>query len=82
MIGPFDFLLLRKNRGDELEAAIDNAIRHAAAWKSLGPITMSARGWSADVIDAVLERYRAKGWRAHVVDDARDGDFISLEVPS
>lgn len=82
MIGPFDFLMLRSARGRELEAAIDGAIRHAAAWNNPGPITLSAKGWPSDVIERVLAEYRDKGWRAELVLDGRDGDFMRLEVPS
>jgi hypothetical protein len=78
VIGAFDFLMMRSARGKELEAAIDGAIRHAAAWKNPGPITLAAKGWPSDVIENVLAGYREKGWSAEVVLDPRDGDFIQL----
>lgn len=81
VIGPFDFLMLRSGIADELESVIDAAIRRAVAWR-LGPITLSAKGWAPDTIETVLDRYRAKGWKAELLHDVREGDFIQLDVPS
>ena len=81
MIGVFDFLMLKKARGAELEEVIDSAIRHAAAHASRTPITVATNGWPYDVIEAVLDKYKKVGWRAEVVPDSRDGDFIRLETP-
>ena len=45
------------------------------------PITIATRLIDADVIGDVLAEVRAKGWRAEVIFDQRDGDYIEIKEP-
>lgn len=81
MIGPFDFMVMRSKRADELEARIDASLREAVNWSASVAVTVAIKGYPTSAVDAVVARYREKGWKIEVVADARDGDFISLELP-
>lgn len=67
-------------RGEELEKRIDACIKNAAIvgrW----PAKISTKGEPRGVVDIVVARYVAAGWRAEFVLDPRDGDFVQIEQP-
>lgn len=81
MITPSEFRNLRRGRARELEAALDDAIVRAAATGIARAIKFATLGWEPHVIEWVVAGYRAAGWKADVVIDNRDGDFVQLEAP-
>lgn len=63
----------------EFEERIDAAIRRSAA-DSRWPCTI-ALNEHGGIAERVAAKYRMAGWRAEVVRDQRDGDFLRLERP-
>lgn len=64
----------------QFEAKIDAALERAAKdghW----PVTIALTGVSGRVAAAIAKKCELVGWRASVVADQRDGDFLQIEEP-
>lgn len=77
---PSQYRAIRHTKSQALETKIDNAITTAAAFGD-AMITIGTAGYNTETIEMVLADYRRAGWKAELVPDSRDGDFIKLEMP-
>lgn len=80
MIGPNDIVDGDPHEVALAEARIDASIRRAAERRSW-PARVNVGEWSEATTEGVLERARKAGWRARLVRDFRDGDFIEITRP-
>lgn len=62
-----------------IERQLDKQIRKASG--KTPNVTLSiSRGWTRLEVEATLDKYRAAGWDAQIVQDDRIGDYVSLIV--
>lgn len=64
----------------QFEAKVDAALERAAKERHW-PVTIALTGVSGRVAAAIAKKYEIAGWRASVVPDQRDGDFLQIEEP-
>lgn len=80
MITPRQFGAMLRADTAAIETRIDAAIEAAAKFGRVH-IDVAIGAWNRDSLELVLGGYRRAGWKADVVPDPRDGDFVRLEVP-
>lgn len=43
------------------------------------PIILNLSGTSRDIVEIIMVEVREKGWKARIVDDSRDGDYLEIQ---
>lgn len=63
----------------KFEARLDEAMMmHLGTDLEDRPLRVHTSGFSRAIVQRVLNKYIAKGWKAYYVDDSRDGDYVEL----
>lgn len=78
MITPHEFRQLAA--GDaEIEAQLDKLLVQHAALTPDQPVRIIRKLLGThEAVERVLVAYRAKGWRAEIISDIRDGDYVEM----
>lgn len=78
MITTTEFDNLISHREAEIEESLDKAIKNCAEDGRRTVTRQIESDWDYTSIQNVLARYREAGWKADVIADHRDGNFISM----